>query len=44
MCLHHVFSMNSKIDGLYIPRSQKGRGLCSVADVIEVKAKFLGYM
>ena len=43
MCLHHVFSMNSDIDGLYMPRSQKGRGLCSVADVIKVIAKVLGY-
>ena len=35
MCLHHIFSMNSDIDRLYVPPSQGGRGLCSVADVIE---------
>jgi len=37
MCLHHVFSTNSSdIDRLYVPRSQGGRGLRSVADVIKV--------
>ena len=34
MCLHHIFSTNSSDnDRLYVPRSQGGRGLCSVADV-----------
>jgi len=42
MCLHHVFSMNSDIDRLYVPRSQGGRGLCSVADVIEDECRSLG--
>jgi len=42
MCLHHVFSMNSDIDRLYVPRSQGGRGLCSVADAIEGECRSLG--
>ena len=34
--------MNSDIDRLYIPRSQLGRCLCSVADVIEGECQSLG--
>ena len=42
MCMHRIFSMNSDIDRLYVPRSQGGRGLCSVADVIEGECRSLG--
>jgi len=42
MCLHHIFSLKSDIDGLYVPRSRGGRGLCSVADAVEGECRSLG--
>ena len=43
MSLHQAFNMNSDVDRLYVHRSHGGRGLLSVANIVQEECNSLGY-